>query len=127
MPVKLYGRAADEPHFGAAVRKIPYAVDNPLLEHELQDRSVLWFQLHFGSDALNHRSRDGSFSGRSQDIAIDFQTTIPKLRRAWCEDRFLLEEDQPKLTVQKKGSIQKSRRLKKGIESFAEDRSPCDL
>ena len=103
MPVKLNGRAADEPHFGAGVRKIPYAVDIPLLEHELQDRSVLLFQLHFGSDALDHRSRDGSFSGRSQDIAIDFQTTIPKLRRAWCEDRFLFEEDQPILTHQKKG------------------------
>ena len=41
LSAKLWGRAAEEPYFGAAVRKIPYTVVIPMLEDALQDKCVL--------------------------------------------------------------------------------------
>ena len=41
LPTKLLGRAAEDQCFGA-IRKIPYAVEIPMLENERQDRSVFW-------------------------------------------------------------------------------------
>ena len=78
-----------------------YAVDIPVLD-EFQDRSVFWFQSSFRSNALDWGGRDGHFGGRSEDVAINSWTSIPKLRGIWREDRFLPEEDLPKLANQKR-------------------------
>ena len=42
--------------------KVPYAVDIPLMENELQDRSVFRFGSRIGSNALDERSSRGNLS-----------------------------------------------------------------
>ena len=43
LSTKCHVRASEDQCFGAAVRKIPHASHIPMLENELQDRSVFWF------------------------------------------------------------------------------------
>ena len=50
--------------------------------------------------ALDSRSRNGKFSRRSKDIAVDFWATVSELRNARCEDRISADEDHPEVEYQ---------------------------
>ena len=76
------GWTAEESHLGPAARKLHHACEDPVLEDEFQNRSVFRFQLPFGINALDKRSRDGHFCRRSQDVAVNLWKSRPKLRDA---------------------------------------------
>ena len=118
-------RVVEGQFFGAAVRSISYSVNIPVLDDELQDWSVFWFKLPFGSNALDKSSRDGYFIGRSWDVAIDYwsivcsQTSTSRLtRRSPPPWRRSFKNSNFRKRVQ-----QEEGRLKKMIDSFAEDGS----
>ena len=45
--------------------KVPYTFDISVMEDELQNRGMFLFWLSHGSNAMDQRSGDGRFSGRS--------------------------------------------------------------
>ena len=49
---------------------------------------------------MDSRSRNGEFSRRSKDIAVDFWATVSELRNARCEDRISADEDHPEVEYQ---------------------------
>ena len=46
---------------------------------------------------MDLRSRNGEFSRRSKDIAVDFWANVSELRNARCEDRLSADEDHPEV------------------------------
>ena len=84
----MYGRGAEAQCLGIASRRKPYAVYIPVLDDELQDWTVFKFQAPSRSNAIDpKKSRWQNFSRRSQDVAIDFRTSIPKFRDATTQTR----------------------------------------
>ena len=64
-PATLCCWTTEESGLGHALRQIPYTLNVPVLQDEVQNRSMFQFWLPFGSYALNLRSGDGPFGGRS--------------------------------------------------------------
>ena len=78
-------------------------------------------------NSLRLRKTEGCSSSKSRWLllwtifAVNVGKSIPKRRDAWCEGRFLPEEDHPKFAPQRECLISKSRKLKKMTYSSKEE------
>ena len=96
---KKFHGGAEAKYFGIAVSQIPCAVHTPPMENKVQD----WNSS--GRKAMDERSRDGKFSWRCQDVAIDFWSTMSERRDARRVDRHGAEDDFPGFEFQEKTKV----------------------
>ena len=115
IPQNSLGWTAKTANFGAAIRQIPYSFIIFVLDDKIQKPSNFFFWLTIGGFVMDQRSGDGRFSAGIKVLAISLWTEFSKLWDAGCKNCFCFEQDHPKSTLQKRGSVWRNRKLRKRI------------
>ena len=120
LSTQFHGWTAEKPKSRSCSSKNPYAFDIPELEDEFHNpKSVLVPGTHRKSTRW---ITEVAMATSSFDVAVNFSEIYSQISRCWTRRSLPPWRRSSQICTSERGSIQKSRKLKKMTDSFAEDR-----
>ena len=119
-----YGCTAKTADIGASFRQIHQSIIIFLLADKFQNPGEFLLRFSLGGNVMDQRSGDGRLGGWSKILAINWRKVFPEILKCWTRELLLLWTRSSRIPTSRKRSVWRNRKLRKKIESFAEDRSP---